>query len=68
MNIKVKYASEEHHAMGWNLDYHQLVDIQKRLEAISVYVDMETIELVLLASVNKEHLIDVQSEEKEENQ
>lgn len=63
MDIKVRYASEEHQTMGWHLDYHQLVDIQKRLEASGVYVDMETIEEVLLASANKEHLIDVQSED-----
>lgn len=58
MNIKVQAASEEHQEIGWVLDYHQLVDIQQKLEGSNVYVDMETIEYVLLASANKEHLID----------
>lgn len=57
MNIKVQTASEEHQKTGWVLDYHQLVDIQQKLEGSNVYVDIETIESVLLASANKEHLI-----------
>lgn len=58
MNIQVQSASEEHQEMGWVLDRHQLVDIQQKLEGSNVYVDIETIEYVLLASANKEHLID----------
>lgn len=57
MDIKVKEASEEHRKSGWVLDYHQLVDIQQRLEASDVYIDLEEIESVLLASKNREHLI-----------
>lgn len=57
MIIKARNASGEHQEMGWVLDYHQLVDIQQKLEGSNVYVDIETIENILLAAADKEHLI-----------
>lgn len=57
MDINLKVASKEHSEMGWVLDYNQLNDIKKKLEKIEPSIDLEEIEAVLLASVNKEHLI-----------
>lgn len=57
MDLKVSKASEEHQGMGWVLDYHQLVDIQQKLVENNFSADLETIEAVLLATANKEHLI-----------
>lgn len=59
MEIKLKLANKDHKVLGWVLDCNQVIDIQERLKGSGFNFSLEEIEMILLASAGKEHLINI---------